>query len=246
MDPVEIVVAHSERATLRVGDTFLKVDGDDERLRHEAELMAAAPVPTPRILWMRDHVVAMSALDGAPLGRLGEPMTASAAAWVATGTVIRILHEAPPPQRSAQQPAELTVALDDECAWLVDNGLLPAELVMHNRRVADAALRPWTPAFIHGDLQIAHVFIDDDQVTGILDWSEASAGDPLYDLAILTLGHPDRLDDLLVGYDSPVDRDVIRGWWSARSLLAARWLIEHGFDPDSPGCEFDVLRSALR
>jgi hypothetical protein len=30
-----------------------------------------------------------------------------------------------------------------------------------------------------------------------------------------------------------------------RSLQAARWLIEHGFDPSLPGCEFDVLRSRL-
>jgi hypothetical protein len=42
-----------------------------------------------------------------------------------------------------------------------------------------------------------------------------------------------------------VDLDVIRAWWSLRSLRAARWLIEHGFDPSSPGCEFDVLRSQL-
>ncbi|NUS13607.1 MAG: aminoglycoside phosphotransferase family protein, partial [Streptomyces sp.] len=28
MDEVEVVVAHSERATLRVGDVFLKVDAD--------------------------------------------------------------------------------------------------------------------------------------------------------------------------------------------------------------------------
>jgi hypothetical protein len=26
--------------------------------------------------------------------------------------------------------------------------------------------------------------------------------------------------------------------------MASRWLIEHGFDPDSPGCEFDVLRAS--
>ncbi|NUP49051.1 MAG: aminoglycoside phosphotransferase family protein, partial [Catenulispora sp.] len=39
------------------------------------------------------------------------------------------------------------------------------------------------------------------------------------------------------------DLAIIRAWWSARSLLAARWLIEHGFDPDQPGCEFDVLRA---
>jgi hypothetical protein len=47
------------------------------------------------------------------------------------------------------------------------------------------------------------------------------------------------------GYGTDVDLDVIRGWWSLRSLRAARWLIEHGFDPSSPGCEFDVLRSQL-
>jgi len=27
--------------------------------------------------------------------------------------------------------------------------------------------------------------------------------------------------------------------------VAARWLIEHGFDPSSPGTEFDVLRSMM-
>ena len=36
---------------------------------------------------------------------------------------------------------------------------------------------------------------------------------------------------------------MISAWWSLRSLLAVRWLVEHGFDPASPGCEIDVLRS---
>ncbi|WP_270408715.1 hypothetical protein [Brachybacterium paraconglomeratum] len=27
---------------------------------------------------------------------------------------------------------------------------------------------------------------------------------------------------------------------------SARWLLEHGFDPDAPGCEFDVLRARMR
>ena len=47
------------------------------------------------------------------------------------------------------------------------------------------------------------------------------------------------------GYGTGVDLDVIRAWWSLRSLRNARWLIEHGFDPSSPGAEFDVLRSQL-
>jgi hypothetical protein len=30
-----------------------------------------------------------------------------------------------------------------------------------------------------------------------------------------------------------------------RCLLSVRWLVEHGFDPFSPGCEIDVLKSKL-
>ncbi len=122
-------------------------------------------------------------------------------------------------------------------------GLLPADLVTRNRRVAEAALRPWTPAFTHGDLQIAHVFLVDDEVTGIIDWSEAGRGDALYDLATFTLGHEEHLADVIAGYGTAIDLDVLHGWWSLRSLLAVRWLVEHGFDPFAPGCEVDVLRS---
>jgi aminoglycoside phosphotransferase (APT) family kinase protein len=89
------------------------------------------------------------------------------------------------------------------------------------------------------------VFVDGDDITGVVDWSEASQGDPLWDLATLTLGHEEHLADVVAGYGTDVDLDVIRAWWSLRSLWAARWLIEHGFDPSSPGCEFDVLRSRL-
>ena len=39
---------------------------------------------------------------------------------------------------------------------------------------------------------------------------------------------------------------MIRGLWSLRSLRAARWLIEHGFDPSAPGAEFDVLKVGRR
>jgi aminoglycoside phosphotransferase (APT) family kinase protein len=74
--------------------------------------------------------------------------------------------------------------LDEECGRLVTNGILPADLVTRNRQVAEAALRPWTPAFTHGDLQIAHLFVDGDQVTGVIDWSEAGQGDPLWDLDV--------------------------------------------------------------
>jgi aminoglycoside phosphotransferase (APT) family kinase protein len=242
---VEVVVAHKERATLRVGEVFLKVDADQARADNEVAAMAMAPVPTPELLWREPPVLALGALPGTPLGRLGEPSTASPAAWVAAGAAVRRLHDAPLPPWPSSRRAESAADLDRACDWLVTNDVLPADLVARNRRVAESVFRPWTPAFIHGDLQLSHVFVDDDEVTGLLDWSEAGQGDALYDLAILTLGNEEHLDDLLVGYGTDVDRDVIRGWWSMRSLLSIRWLMEHGFDPFAPGCEVDVLRSRM-
>jgi aminoglycoside phosphotransferase len=246
MDEVEVVVAHSQRATLRVGDMFLKVDGDPLHADLEARAMAMAPIPTPAVLWRQPHVLAIAAVPGKALGLLGKPSDASPAAWAAAGAAIRRLHDAPLPSWQGSRLDGVAADLDSECAWLVASGVLPAEVIRRNREIAAGALRPWRPAFIHGDLQITHVFVDGDEVTGVIDWSEAAPGDAMFDLATLTLGHEERLDDLLAGYGAGADRDVIRAWWSLRSLMVSRWLIEHGFDPDAPGCEFDVLRSRMR
>ncbi|WP_226900460.1 phosphotransferase [Nonomuraea phyllanthi] len=81
-------------------------------------------------------------------------------------------------ERATPRLGEPSIAsqLDSECAWLVTNDVLPTDLVTRNRQVAETALRPWTPVFTHGDLQISHVFEDGDEVTGVLDWSEAAQG----------------------------------------------------------------------
>jgi aminoglycoside phosphotransferase (APT) family kinase protein len=245
VEEVEVVVAHHECATLRVGDVFLKIDADQARTDVEVEAMAMVPVPTPEVLWRKPPVLALAALPGTALGRLGQPSAASPAAWAAAGAAIRMLHDAPLPPWPGRSLEETTAQLDGECEWILTSGVLPADLVTRNRQVAEAALRPWTPAFTHGDLQVAHVFTDGDHITGIIDWTEAARGDALYDLASLTLGHREHLGDVIAGYGTDVDLDVIRAWWSLRSLRAIRWLVEHGFDPNSPGCEIDVLRSQL-
>ena len=242
---VEVVIAHHECATLRVGDVFLKIDSDQARSGREVEAMARAPVPTPEVLWRKPPVLALAALPGRALSRLGEPSTASPKAWASAGAAVRMLHEAPLPPWPGESLEEVTAELDGECEWLLSSGTLPAELVTRNRQVADAALRPWTPVFTHGDLHVAHVFIDGDEITGVIDWTEAGPGDALYDLACLTLGHREHLADVVAGYGTGVDLDVIRAWWSLRCLIAVRWLAEHGFDPASPGAEIDVLRAQM-
>ena len=245
VEEVEVVGAHHERATLRVGDVFLKIDTDQTLTDVEVEAIAMAPIPTPEILWRKPPVLALAALPGAALGHLGEPSTASPAAWAAAGAAVRKLHDAPLPPWPGRSRDEIASHLDGECEWLLTNGVLPTDLVTRNRQVAETALRPWTPTFTHGDLQVDHVFVDGDEITGVIDWSEAAQGDALYDLATLTLGHEEHLDDVIAGYGTDVDLDVIRAWWSLRSLRGIRWLTEHGFDPASPGCEVDVLRSTM-
>src|ERR1700685_2567083 len=210
VEEVEVVVAHTDCANLRVGDVFLKIDADQTRTDIEVEAMATAPVPTPEILWRKPPVLALAALPGRALSRLGEPSTASPKTWGAAGATVRMLHDAPLPPWPGWSLDEFASHLDGECEWLVTNGVLPAGLVTRNRRIAEVALRPWTPVFTHGDLQVAHVFVDGDQITGVVDWSEAAQGDALWDLASLTLGHQEHLGDVVAGYGTDVDLDVIR------------------------------------
>jgi aminoglycoside phosphotransferase (APT) family kinase protein len=242
VEQVEVVVAHNERATLRVGDVFLKIDADQTRTDAEVEAMATVPVPTPEILWRKPPVLALAAVPGRALGHLGEPSTASSAAWAAAGAAARALHDTPLPRSPGRSVEELATTLDAECEWFFANGVLPTDVVTRNRRLAETALRRWTPVFIHGDLQVDHVFVADDEVTGIIDWSEACQGDALFDLATLTLGHEEHLGDVVAGYGIDVDRDLIRAWWSLRCLSNVRWLVEHGFGPPEQMPEIAVLR----
>ena len=247
MTEVEVVVAHTERATLRVGEVFLKIDADQSNTDVEVEAMLRAPIPTAQILWRTPPVLALAALPGHALGRLGRPSTTSSAAWAAAGAAVRTLHDAPLPPWPGRSLDDIASELDRECAWLTRSGVVATGVITSNRRIAEIALRSWTPVFTHGDLQASHVFVTDDEVAGVIDWSEAAQGDPLYDLATLTLGHPEHLDDVVEGYGTDVDLEVIQAWWSLRSLRGVRWLVEHGFDPAAPGCEVDVLnRQAMR
>src|SRR5512132_173637 len=129
VEEVEVVVSHHECATLRVGDVFLKIDADQTRTDVEVEAMALAPIPTPEVLWRKPPVLALAALRGTALGRLGEPSTASAAAWAAAGAAARMLHDAPLPPWPGESLDEIASRLDSECEWLVTNDVLPVDMV---------------------------------------------------------------------------------------------------------------------
>ncbi|MFC4950180.1 hypothetical protein [Pseudonocardia sp. GCM10023141] len=100
---------------------FLKIDADQTRTDVEVEAMAMAPIPTPEVLWRKPPVLALAALPGAALGRLGEPSVASSSAWGAAGAAARMLHDAPLPPWPGRSPDGVTSHLDGECEWLVMN-----------------------------------------------------------------------------------------------------------------------------
>ncbi len=246
MEGIEVVVAHRERATLRVGDVFLKIDSDQARIDREIEAMGIVPLPTPEVLWRHPPVLALASVRGVPLARLGEPATASRKAWSAAGTAVRALHDTPLPPWSGSSTDAVAAKLAAECDALIAEDVLPADLVIANRRLAETALQETSPVFVHGDLQVDHVFVDGhDDVTAVIDWSEAAPGDAAFDLATLTLGHPEHLDDVLDGYGGDVDRERIRAWWSLRCLSNVRWLISAGYGDPETFPEVAFLRTAI-
>lgn len=191
MSAGDVVLANNDRVTVRVGDVFLKIDADPNRLAREVDAMSLAPVPTAEVLWRKAPVLALAAVRGAPLARPGQPSLASPGAWAAVGAAIRRLHDAPLPPWSTsytnaarwESVEALAAPLAQECEWPVTHEVLPAELVDRNRRRAESVLRGWHPVFIHGDLHVLHVFVEGESVSGILDWSEAAPGDAAFDLA---------------------------------------------------------------
>jgi hypothetical protein len=243
---VQVLVAHQARATLRVGDVFLKVDPDKAGIDAEVAAMALVPVPTPQVLWRNHPVLAIGLVQGTALGTFGQPSPVDSASWIAAGAAVRTVHDTPLPQWPGKSVDELAERLDKSCEWILANRTVPIEVLEHNRHLAQLVLRPYIPVFTHGDLMPDHIFVTNHQVTGIIDWSSAGSGDPMHDLAVLTLGHPEHVDDVAVGYGEGVDLNVIRGWWSYRSLTAIPWLVEHGFGSAETLPETAVLIAAMR
>ena len=91
---------------------------------------------------------------------------------------------------------------------------------------------------LHGDCQPDHFLLADHagHIAAVLDLGDACTGDPVWDLAVLTLDHPARMDDVLAGYAPPPDLarrvSALAGpYRMLRWLGEASWLHDHGHDP---------------
>jgi aminoglycoside phosphotransferase (APT) family kinase protein len=99
---------------------------------------------------------------------------------------------------------------------------------------------------LHGDGQADHYLVTpgSDRIAGILDFGDAVLGDPVWDLAILTLGVPEMVSEVRLGYqpDEATERrtqELLVAYQLIRRLGSASWMREHG-QPHEPD-----LRAAL-
>jgi len=73
------------------------------------------------------------------------------------------------------------------------------------------------PLWLHGDLHLANMIGQDGELVGLIDWGDATGGDPAYDLAVAWLALPaEARMDLRAGYGGD---DAL--WTRARACAAA-------------------------
>ncbi len=103
------------------------------------------------------------------------------------------------------------------------------------------------PRLLHGDLAHHNLFSDGHRITGIIDWEDALAGDPVYDIAYWgtgSFGHDMWLAAFLKGYTSvrQLPKDfTFRYWLYYLRIALAKTVARHRFassDFSSQGVRF--------
>jgi aminoglycoside phosphotransferase (APT) family kinase protein len=103
---------------------------------------------------------------------------------------------------------------------------------------------------LHGDLQTAHILVDPqtEKVLAFLDFADAQPGDPLLDIAVVTLWNQELTDFFLEGYSSiehtTETKQVLSLYRLVRHLAEIPWLVERGFQ-ERAARNMTALKDAL-
>ena len=103
-----------------------------------------------------------------------------------------------------------------------------------------------SPRLLHGDLAHHNLFSDEKSITSIIDWEDALAGDPVYDIAYWgtgSFGNEQWLASFLRGYESiqPIPRDfALRYWLYYLRIALAKTVARHRMGKS------DTLSSGIR
>jgi aminoglycoside phosphotransferase (APT) family kinase protein len=228
---IEVVSAHRERAVAKLDDVFVKIETDPARAEREADaLRRVTAVPLPELLWYRPGPPALLATTAV----IGRQLCADDD-WSAVGSALAALHASITPTaddvtRAHTEVANFPMYMRGYASWFRDHRADDLPLVERLTYAAAAffAENSGRVAFIHGDLQPDHVFIDSGTVSGVIDWADCGFGDPVQDIAVLTVDSPHQLDAVLRGYGGSVDRTAVWAYWVLRRFGTIHWRNDHG------------------
>jgi Ser/Thr protein kinase RdoA (MazF antagonist) len=205
VDEAEAVSASAEHQVFRVERrgliAFLKLasGADVQRELAVLRLLDALGVPVPAVE-AADHDGELAGMPCVLLRQAeGEPVRAGSPEFAAAGALLRRVHEVAAGGFGSVAAGQDGLHGEDRtwatamsrrvaglepiaAAGLVDGNLLARAAAA----VADRA--GWFGGcqrghLLHGDFHPRHVYARDGQITAIIDWADATCGDPVYDLA---------------------------------------------------------------
>jgi aminoglycoside phosphotransferase (APT) family kinase protein len=203
-DVVRKVVLAGRTVVFKAGhDDWIVSEAHACQLAREAgfpapEILAAVVEDRPFLIMSQVRGIALSEL---PLGRWLGPLRRA-------GELLRALHEIRMDgfgsfARGRPEHARWADALRAD--WLSALYLLDVDREAYVRVVERHLPNVAEGRLLHGDFVPGHVLVEGDEVTGIIDFGDAMAGDPVWDLARASLSRfPGVLAGLLEGY-GPVD-----------------------------------------
>ncbi len=222
---------------------ILKVYGEGSSLQREHAIMQqvqARGVPIPEILLLaiaQPSVLAMRQVIGHPLS------SKNIGAAKEAGTYIEQFHsmKTAPPFTGGQ------MNWNEFILWWsrreIDN-VEKLDIFTHSEiaqiHLSFDVMRPVFAtrpiAFLHGDLQAEHILIDPQtqRVIAFLDFADAQPGDPLLDLAVLSLWNHSLADRVLEGYtgieNNEQTKQLLSQYRLLRHIAEVPWLLNRGFN----------------
>ena len=238
----------------------VKADAVPRRLGKELVMLRAAAgggIPAPAVLLAErglPEFLVLTMAEGHALSGASPRV-----AWADAGRHLRRLHDlAHPPgiprfnQTGGDWRDFLLWWTDRATGKVADTGVLSPGEVRRLRSQLSTAFREMADPecrLLHGDCQPDHFFIEPRTggLTALIDFGDASIGDPAWDVAVLTLRHPQRLGAVLHGYRPGSQmREYIGQWVPAyrtlRSIGVVNWLADNGLDH---GADLQFLRQHL-
>jgi aminoglycoside phosphotransferase (APT) family kinase protein len=221
---------------------IFKVYMAEKALQHEyaiAQKVASIGVPIPEILGFeagQPAVLAMKQVMGHPLSSHDQSAAKEA------GSYLQRFHTvgAHPPFSGGQQQWEAFISwwAREEIEKVKRLAVLDHHQI-HELHEQFEILRPLLVqrpiVLLHGDLQAAHILVDPqtEKVLAFLDFADAQPGDPLLDIAVVTLWDQELTDFFLEGYSSIENttetKQVLSLYRLLRHLAEIPWLVERGF-----------------